>query len=163
MLNACGAGKVLPSLHWLCSIRTCRITASELGCVIKNLTKDKVSKQIEPDRYLLPAVNCGQRFSHAKNVGKVDSKILHFKEVHCILLVVFLRTGEEETGLLSLDILLEVEVEGVLEVGEDGEVGVLAQVEDDCCAKQEHRVSIPPSDEIEFVRSRFGTSLTNQI
>ena len=131
--------------------------------MIRNLAENKNSNQIEPGTNLLPAVNCRQRFSHAEHVGKVDSKILHFKEVDCILLVVFLRTGEEEAGLLSLDILLEVEVKGVLKVGEDGQVGVLPQVQDDCCAKQEHRISIPPGGDIEFVSSGFGaSSLNNQ-
>ena len=75
---------------------------------------------------LLPAVDRGQSFSHAQNISKVDSKVLHFKEVDCILLVIFFRTGEKETRLLSLNVLLEVEVKGVLKVGEDGQVGVLA-------------------------------------
>ena len=41
--------------------------------------------------------------------------------------------GEAHLGvarLLSLDVLLEVEVKGVFKVGEDGQVGVLAQVQD---------------------------------
>ena len=56
----------------------------------------------------IPTIDCRESFPHAQYVSEVDTKILDFQEVHCILLIFKLSTGEEETWFLGLNILKEV-------------------------------------------------------
>ena len=91
--------------------------------IVRELTLCKPGKEFESDTFMVgntpmvisvcPNGGLDQYKGHMsvflKNISKVDTKILHFQEVDCILLIIFLSAGKEETRLLSLHVLLEVE------------------------------------------------------